>query len=59
MADETAAIVVAAQYLPAEAPDGFVGGDARQFLGGAVPRDYGQVGFEGEERIARSKLRCR
>lgn len=59
MAHQVAAIIMAGQYLPTEASDRSLGGDACQLLSRAVPRDYGQVGIKGEERIARPKICCR
>src|SRR5438034_11603312 len=59
MAYEVAAIIMAGQYVPTEASDRSLGGDACQLLSRAVPGNDGQVGIKGEECVARLKIRCR
>jgi hypothetical protein len=52
VADQIAALIVAAKHLPAIASDRFFDGDAGQGFRGPVPRDDREVGGEREESIA-------
>jgi len=55
MADEVATLIVATDRLPSRASDRGIGSNARQLLGGPVPRDDGEVRIEGDESIPRAK----
>jgi hypothetical protein len=55
VAHKVATLVVTAKYFPAVLSDRFVGGDPSQLFRRPIPRDDGEVGVKGEERVTRSK----